>query len=150
MKEYINTIYLEISNYLINVGYSPILLKNQEDSTETLLFIDYSENIIFSISLEKIDNTLYLFEGSLFDERDKIHNISCEFYRACSIHYNISTGELIRQFKSNFEQFIIDGKEFIQMDSKVDYPEMKSGIFFENPQNAITEFAKQNNLKIVI
>lgn len=151
MKNYTNTIYSNISQYLLKKGYSPILLKDKENITKMLLFIDYSEKIIFSISVERIKNTLHLCEGSLFDESNLNKGISCGFYCACSIPYSnhINIDNLISQFESSFEQFIIDGKDIKAADNKAVYPGMESGISFENPQNAITEFAKQNNLRII-
>lgn len=152
MKKYINTIYQKISQCLYNKGYNPIFLEDNEKNTQMLLFVDYSEKIILSTALEKIDNTLYLFEGSLFDESNINGGISCGFYCACSISYGdyINIDELISQFENNFNQFILAGKDFIKKDKMVADPEMQSGIVFENPQIAITKYAKKHNLEIVI
>lgn len=113
-----------------------------------LLFTDFSEKIIYAISCVRLDDTLCLCEGSLFNGND---SISCGFYRTCSIPctVNINTNELLSQFEMNFEQFISDGREFKTEDINVKYAEMQSGIVFENPISAITEYAQQNNLKII-
>lgn len=152
MKKQINTIYQKISQSLYNKGYNPIFLEDNEKNTKMVLFVDYSEKIILSTALERINNTLFLFEGSLFDESNLNDGISCGFYCACSIPYGdyINIDELISQFETNFNQFIAASKEFIEKDKRVTYSKMKSGIVFDNPQTAITKYAKQHKFKIVI
>lgn len=145
----INTIYKNLSQILTNKGYRPQLLTDNTNDIKILLFVSYTENIVFSVTFEKIENTLYLHEGALFKGRGD-SNISCGFFQACSVdHENKeSTNKLICRFYDTFDQFIDCGISFKIDDSNVIHPNMKSGIVFENPEYAIALFAKQNNFKL--
>ena len=95
------------------------------------MFPDGVQKLVFALSIQKIDNTVYLFEGSLFRTKNT-SQISCEYYRACSVSNSeyLITDSLINEFKNSFDQFIMDAVSIKITDSKMKSAEMQSGIVF--------------------
>ena len=56
---------------------------------------------------------------------------------------------IISQFETNFDQFVLDGDEFIANDKNVLFMEMMSGIILEAPDSAICKYAEQKNHIII-
>jgi len=141
-------IYQRVNRFLLKKGYSPVILKKENsDNIEGILFADYAKKVVFHISLKQINEMLYLLEGALFKNVSQM-SIMCGNWCACSIHCdNGSIDDLLSQFETNFDQFVLESNEFIKNDINVAYTEMKSGIVFSNPNSAINEYAKQNQLE---
>lgn len=143
MKNY-NTIYQRVNQFLFKKGYNPIVLKNNGNYIETVLFADYTKKIVFAVSLKIMDDMLYLLEGALFYNSFQ-KSISCGEWRACSIPYNndINIDGLISQFESGFDQFMSDADDFVEQDSNVEFAEMKFGIILDDPDSAICKYAER-------
>lgn len=148
MMEHNNAIYQIVNRFLLQKGYSPAILKNKNsDNIEAILFAEYAKKVVFHISLKKINEMLYLFEGALFDNASQ-RSIICGDWCACSIPCdNGSIADLISQFETGFDRFVSESNEFIKNDNNVAYTEMKLGIVFSNPDLAVNEYAKQNQLE---
>lgn len=144
-----NTIYQRVNQFLIKKGYNPIVLKNNSNNIENILFADYTKKIVFVVSLKTMGDMLYLLEGALFYNYFQ-KNISCEEWCACSIHCdnNINIDNLISQFEASFDQFVLSGDNFIINDNNVLFEEMRSGIIFGDPDYAICKYAEQKNINI--
>ena len=146
MMKNFNAIYQRVNQFLCKKGYNPIVLKNNSNNIEAVLFADYTKKIVFSVSLKTMEDMLYLLEGALFYNIFQ-KSISCGEWRACSVHYdnNINIDNLISQFTAGFDKYMLDGDRFIAEDRNVFFSEMRSGIVFDDPNDAICKYAEQFN-----